>query len=512
MMAIGYKITVEPVLFLYMLAVFMLYPALQDLIYTKVCLQDFAKRICHDLYNPENREALDLVQTGSSHWVLGSTLMLALPSIVTAQFLGSWSDTYGRKIPMLLPPVGAMFASLLYIIMSVHLYQTPVSLVLLASFLTGLCGGFTSCILTCMSYVAQVSSFRTRTVRVGILESMIFMGGTIGPLLGGWVQEAGGRPATFTVIMACHAAIVIYIILCVRNIPPRHPPQGYWVRDGCGCQHLRESASTVIRERQENRRSYIVLLLASATVVMICTAGELDISYLFVKDKPIEWAFEKYTWYFSLKYGLGAVALLGILPLCSKVPDTILALVGLVSKACGLVVLAIAWEDTAVFVGAAVSMLSTWSMPTLRAAMSKLVEPNEQGKLFACVALLENACTLVASGVFNSIYPATRHIFRGFTFLMAATFLILPIVIISVLHKALRQFSKYDSVELAEEAREEFEDADSDRNVSPTAQGEDISPGQEDGSGVRYDENTQEQNSGMNNSEIVTVAAGSESA
>lgn len=76
----------------------------------------------------------------------------------------------------------------------------------------------------------------------------------------------------------------------------------------------------------------------------------------------------------------------------------------------------------------------------------------------------------------------------------------------------MRQFSKYDSVELAEEAREEFEDADSDRNVSPTAQGEDISPGQEDGSGVRYDENTQEQNSGMNNSEIATVAAGSESA
>lgn len=71
------------------------------------------------------------------------------------------------------------------------------------------------------STLFQVSSFRTRTVRVGILESMIFMGGTIGPLLGGWVQEAGGRPATFTVIMACHAAIVIYIILCVRNIPPR---------------------------------------------------------------------------------------------------------------------------------------------------------------------------------------------------------------------------------------------------------------------------------------------------
>lgn len=36
-MAVGcYRVTVEPVLFLYMLAVFILLPALQDLIYTKV--------------------------------------------------------------------------------------------------------------------------------------------------------------------------------------------------------------------------------------------------------------------------------------------------------------------------------------------------------------------------------------------------------------------------------------------------------------------------------------------
>lgn len=40
--------------------------------------------------------------------------MLALPSIVTAQFLGSWSDTYGRKIPMLLPPVGECTSKLFF--------------------------------------------------------------------------------------------------------------------------------------------------------------------------------------------------------------------------------------------------------------------------------------------------------------------------------------------------------------------------------------------------------------
>ncbi|KAG7171944.1 Solute carrier family 46 member 3-like 1 [Homarus americanus] len=117
-MAIDCKITVEPVLFLYMLSVFMLYPALQDLIYTKVCLKDYSKRICDNLHDPVNHVALDTVQTDSSHWVQGSTIMLAVPSIVTAQFLGSWSDTYGRKIPMLLPPVGPCLLAYYQLVLS----------------------------------------------------------------------------------------------------------------------------------------------------------------------------------------------------------------------------------------------------------------------------------------------------------------------------------------------------------------------------------------------------------
>lgn len=273
----------------------------------------------------------------------------------------------------------------------------------------------------------------------------------------------------------------------------RHPPQTSWIRSGCSFQHLRECAGTVVKERQEKRRTYLLWLLAAATVVMICTSGEMDISYLYVKDKPIEWSFEKYTWYFSLKYGLGALTLLGILPFCSKIPDMILALIGLTSKLGGLALLGIAWEDTSVFLSAALSMLSTWILPTLRSAMSKLVEPNEHGKLFACVALLENVCTLIASGVFNSVYPATRLIFRGFTFMMAAGFLILPVIIISVLHKALHQFSKYDSVELAEEAQEVSEEMEHEGEPSPVVQV--VSPSQEE-SDLMSEGNTETQKDG----------------
>lgn len=57
----------------------------------------------------------------------------------------------------------------------------------------------------------------------------------------------------------------------------------------------------------------------------------------------------KYTWYFSLKYGLGVLSLIVVLPLCSRAPDMILVAFGLFSKIAGLVILALAWNDATVF-------------------------------------------------------------------------------------------------------------------------------------------------------------------
>ena len=61
------------------------------------------------------------------------------------------------------------------------------------------------------------------------------------------------------------------------------------------------------------------------------------------------WPFVKYTWYFSLKYGLGVLALVVVLPVCSRAPDMMLVVAGLLSKIVGLMVLALAWNDAAVF-------------------------------------------------------------------------------------------------------------------------------------------------------------------
>ena len=80
-------VTVEPVLFFYMLATFMQYSVFQDLVYQKTCHNNFNETVCHNLNN--NTEALDIVQAQASHWILGSTAALTIPSIIVANYLGS---------------------------------------------------------------------------------------------------------------------------------------------------------------------------------------------------------------------------------------------------------------------------------------------------------------------------------------------------------------------------------------------------------------------------------------
>lgn len=81
-------VTVEPVLFFYMLATFMQYSVFQDLVYQKTCHNNFNITVCHNLNN--NTEALDVVQAQASHWILGSTAALTIPSIIVANYLGSY--------------------------------------------------------------------------------------------------------------------------------------------------------------------------------------------------------------------------------------------------------------------------------------------------------------------------------------------------------------------------------------------------------------------------------------
>jgi PCFT/HCP family folate transporter-like MFS transporter 1/3 len=85
--------------------------------------------VCNDLYADENSVALDWVQTHASYWSLYVTMALSLPAILVSSFLGSWSDSLGRKLPMIVPSVGGAASSIVYLAMSL-IQEAPIEFII----------------------------------------------------------------------------------------------------------------------------------------------------------------------------------------------------------------------------------------------------------------------------------------------------------------------------------------------------------------------------------------------
>ena len=64
---------------------------------------------------------------------------------------------------------------------------------------------------------------------------------------------------------------------------------------------------------------------------------------------------------------------------------------------------------------------------TTRSAVSKLVEPEEVGKIFTIIGFLESTVQLVAKPISGLIYQATRHILHCLWLLIISAFLTLTL-------------------------------------------------------------------------------------
>lgn len=88
--------------------------------------------------------------------------------------------------------------------------------------------------------------------------------------------------------------------------------------------------------------------------VCLCVhVGELDVTYLYTKDEPLNWNYQTFSYYFGFKYALGSVTLILGTPILKyfAISDHVMCLVGIVSKAAGCVLLSLSTTDTLIFIG-----------------------------------------------------------------------------------------------------------------------------------------------------------------
>ncbi|XP_048084438.1 proton-coupled folate transporter [Alosa alosa] len=447
---LGQLVTVEPVIFWYMTSTFIVSPAYQTLIINKVCSELFQDQsIC---VNPEqHHDGDEELQRRSSLVLLLYLAVFSLVSIPPALLLGSWSDSVGRRSVMILPSALSLAAGAVFVCMN-ELPQMGVMWVLAVAGIVGLTGGHVSIFLSCFSYLADATAgcqaeSQTRTVRMAVAESMIFVGGMVGFLLGGFLEKAYGLTAAFIAFLACHVIIILYIVLWLRN--PRRPPSSPFSKDGItkrdnddtevaklpGSQlflvsYLKRTLYSVFKKRPGQERQKLLFLILCSFLNNLMAVGEQAILLLYLMYEPREFDTEMFGIFNSVKMLLLGGCLLGLFPVLLRcLGEMTLAKLSVVFRAASFILLAFSTNTWMVFLVAVLGAPAGINQAVIRSLSSAIVEPDEQGAMFSFTASVEATCLLFAAIIFNGLYPLTLPTFPGMPFIIMAGFCLIVLIL-----------------------------------------------------------------------------------
>ncbi|XP_069766884.1 proton-coupled folate transporter-like isoform X1 [Narcine bancroftii] len=432
-------VTVEPVVFMAMLALTLQVPLATQYIYQRVSAElgfrGNRSRGCNATPGPE--AGLErAVEAMTSHWNLYINVGGFAVVLFSVTLLGAWSDRVGRRPILMMPAIGLALQSTVYLI--VMYLELPVGFFLIGRLLSALSGDFSMILAGCFSYIADTSDRQSRTFRVAVLESCLGVAGMCGSIIGGLWSKAQSYTNPFWLVLALNLATVAYAFAFVpESVAAKQPSKLFTT------QHYR----SVYRLYSGGTLGLWLYALALFVVVTV-HFGIKDIMILFELSSPLCWESDWIGYGLALEHLTYLISLLGLKAMQFCISDSGIAEIGLLSNIAGLVTFSVAATSTLMFTGYGLRVLGMTTTPVLRAKMSKLVGVTEQGALFASVACVESACSLASTVVFNSLYPATLYFMKGFSFLFGAALLLIPTGIIGFLgyRRAELQYHQFENL------------------------------------------------------------------
>lgn len=173
--------------------------------------------VCANLsHYPE--ENLKLQQSFSMFGMYNGIIMAFIP-LFFILFMGAWSDKYGRKVPLVIAIIGHLCWAAGYLINS-WMTHWPVEYILIAALMDSLGGGNVSFLTAANAYISDVTSEETRTSRVGFANSIWYLGGPIGTLLGTYIYKYGGYQILFGTSVFMYIISLVYLFF----LPESHGP------------------------------------------------------------------------------------------------------------------------------------------------------------------------------------------------------------------------------------------------------------------------------------------------
>ncbi|NXJ12430.1 S46A3 protein, partial [Odontophorus gujanensis] len=426
---------VEPVIFIYIFALSLTNPVVQQFIYQKLWEEEYnttaisSDNSSHCVQNKSSPTYVMQkgVQEKTSLFNMQLDLTGAIPSLIVAFIIVANGDRQGRKKSLVLPSIGALISNIFLTIISYFSLST--SILFVVTFISGLFGSMATFLGGGFAYVAdQCHDEKQKTARIAVVDLIFGIVSGLAGLSSGYILRELGFTWTFVSASLLHVVNIIYIIFFLQDtvdvsVFQQQTPLSYK-------EFLKETFSGVyilFKTAPSKKRILIVMLLFIFMSYLFTVFGGTSLFTLYELDEPLCWN-EVYIGYGAAAFtSVSLTSFLGVYLFSKCLKDIYIVFIGIFSYIGGIVMAAFAKTTLLMFLVRVPSLLCLMPLPVLRSMLSKVVLPSEQGAVFACIACLEVVMGTISLSAFNVIYAATVAWFSGFSFLLSASLCLIPL-------------------------------------------------------------------------------------
>ena len=337
-------ITVEPVVFFYTFGMAFTISFTFQYFFQRYARERLPESVLHHfcisddyLNSTAGKGAVDAAEDHAAHLTFLMSLSGLLMSIASTIFIGPLTDRFGRRFAIVSASFGAIISSLL---MMIIVYQElDLYYFIAANLVSSFFGGFGVLFAGTFSYIADISSHKTRSLRIGILELMIYISSALTSVLVGiWLSEVNCDFTSLTwAPFLCYIISLLYsLFLLPESLPKAQGRQAVEEKtDNNKLEILWKGILLYFRPKLVTVKLWICL--GVLLIVVINITGSITINTYFYIRRPLEWNPNQIGLYGGCNAVTHGLSLLLLMPiaLAIGVPDVVLAIIGVLSSCLG---------------------------------------------------------------------------------------------------------------------------------------------------------------------------------
>ncbi|XP_023336366.1 proton-coupled folate transporter isoform X2 [Eurytemora carolleeae] len=453
------NITVEPILFFFSVSQGLYVIVAQSLYIQKVCQVNLniTEDICLNITNHkvEQLEVQKYVSVLQGY----NGVLQAIPAIVYALFAGPWSDENGRKLLIVFSCFGYIFNNGVFIINTIWFKELKAEF-LLFECLQDMTGGYVCFFLACYAYISDISTKEKRTKRLAFLDGLFPAGFFTGMALSGPIKDRIGFIGNFSLSIVFALSAMFWAIFILKDSRKQRPkevqayldivkkmenPDGQITAKKGKCltlfdvENVKKGFTTVFKKRENNLRTYIVLLVIVFVLECFLINGKGPTQYLYFRRK-FSWDMNKFGMYIGLFGFVGMFAQFVAVPFLTekvKLHDTTIGVIAIAS--CIVQAIMVCFIPSGeeyewlIYLAGVISFLGVSITTTTRSLVTKCVGPLEVGKVFSIMGAFQASVPLVGSPTYAYIYKGTIETFPGaFLLFSASVYLVVLALLVGV--------------------------------------------------------------------------------